>query len=197
MSSERGFTLVEFVVAMAVFSFMLIILVAGFLNVLALHNASVAQSGLQDNAQLLLATIEREIRDSDTATPVTAAGAVATSSTILCLDHGSTLIEPGGAAPFQLVQKPALNCVAVAGTTITLTTGNIQLFFLGFINETTATSITRPSIYFSMRMGTKLAASNFTAAPYDVNTSCLPAQAKRGFCQVATYQDVATPRGIN
>src|SRR5258705_7656478 len=62
--SEQGFTLVELLMAMAVFSFMLLIVVVGFMNIVHLHNQAIASNMAQDNARTVMDEMVRAVRDS-------------------------------------------------------------------------------------------------------------------------------------
>ena len=201
MKKQQGFTLVELVVAMAVFSFMLALLVTGFMTVMNLRNGSVNTGSLQDNANLLTATLEREIRDSNTAVPVNSAGTPVASSSTLCIDN-STLIKPSGGAPFQIMMYTgALRCVG--GTSTQLTTGSIEVFYLNFKNLT-ASIANRPTIGFTMRVGNITANGNLmtgagTAIPpgtYGSDTTCKAGPSRRGVCVVGTFEGTGTPRKV-
>jgi prepilin-type N-terminal cleavage/methylation domain-containing protein len=63
-SSDKGFTLIELLLAMAVFSFMLLIVVAGFINIVRLHNEALAANLAQDNARVAIDAMVKDVRDS-------------------------------------------------------------------------------------------------------------------------------------
>ena len=95
MQSESGFTLVEVLMAMAVFSFMLTIILVGFLSVVRTHESGVVQRSTQQNARLALDQVEKIIHSSAEATTSTANG-----YPVLCLKQaGQTQvleIQPQG-----------------------------------------------------------------------------------------------------
>src|SRR5205823_262577 len=61
---DRGFTMIELLMAMALFSFFLLIVVAGFLNVVRAHNQAIATNAAQDNARVAMDTLVQAVRDS-------------------------------------------------------------------------------------------------------------------------------------
>lgn len=61
---QEGFSLVELTIAMAVFSFMLLIVSKGFLQVLRVQQAGVASRNTQQNARLIMEQMTREARSA-------------------------------------------------------------------------------------------------------------------------------------
>lgn len=64
ISSEKGFTLIEIMLAMAVFSFVLMITVAGFVQVNRQYTKGITVRKAQDSARTIVEQIGREIRTS-------------------------------------------------------------------------------------------------------------------------------------
>ena len=81
-----GFTLVELIVALAFFSFMLLIVSAGFLQVGKIYQAGVASRRTQQAARGTIDDITREVRAAGTIDPATGVGR-------LCLVRGSQVID--------------------------------------------------------------------------------------------------------
>jgi prepilin-type N-terminal cleavage/methylation domain-containing protein len=61
---QSGFTLVELILAMALFSFALLIITAGFLNIVRLHQSGLASRNTQQNTRYGMEDIVREARGS-------------------------------------------------------------------------------------------------------------------------------------
>lgn len=67
IKQPRGFTLVELIVAMALFSMMLLIISVGVLQIMKMYQSGLASRQTQQAARLALEDITREVRNSSTA----------------------------------------------------------------------------------------------------------------------------------
>jgi prepilin-type N-terminal cleavage/methylation domain-containing protein len=85
---ERGFTMVELLIAMAVFSFMMMIVTAGFVQVVKIHQSGIASRTTQQNSRLVLDAVSKDIRLA-----ATAATANPGQKNWLCLARGSLTQE--------------------------------------------------------------------------------------------------------
>ena len=88
LTPAAGFSLIELLVAMAVFSFMLIIISVGFIGIIKINQSTNASRLTQQSASLIIDTIERQLRSSSqvVATPNGALGR-------LCLFNDSQYSE--------------------------------------------------------------------------------------------------------
>jgi prepilin-type N-terminal cleavage/methylation domain-containing protein len=68
---QGGFTLVELLIAMAIFSLMLLVIVSGFLQVVRIQQAAVASRNTQHNARFALEEMVREARTASEVTVIT------------------------------------------------------------------------------------------------------------------------------
>ena len=64
LTSAAGFSLIELLVAMAVFSFMLLIVSTGFIGIIKINQSTNASRLTQQSARLIIETIERKLRAS-------------------------------------------------------------------------------------------------------------------------------------
>src|SRR5262249_28156495 len=64
LKSESGFTLIEYILALAIFSLMLLIIVGGFLNIVHLHQTGLAQRNTQQYSR---SGMEEMVRSSRSA----------------------------------------------------------------------------------------------------------------------------------
>lgn len=87
-AAEAGFSLVELLLAMAVFSFMLLIITAGFINVVRIQQSGVASRSTQQSARLVLDSLMKDVRAASVAR-VRETG----QNDALCLDTGGQTLE--------------------------------------------------------------------------------------------------------
>ena len=87
---QSGFTLVELLVAMSIFSFMLLIVSVSFIGIVHISQAGQASATTQHSARIISETIQRQLRSAETAT---VADDVSPGIKRLCLYYGSTWYE--------------------------------------------------------------------------------------------------------
>ena len=104
MKQEGGFTLIELVVAMAIFGFMLIIVVAGFINIVQLDQNGLASRAVQQNARLVTDDIEQTIRTSTQAWPITSG-----ANTTICMNGSNGIVEYTVSGGILYRGAPAIN----------------------------------------------------------------------------------------
>lgn len=182
---DAGFTLIELLVAMAVFSFMLLIVVVGFMNIVRLHNQALASNMAQDNARTAMNEVVRAIRDSASVqTP--AAGATATQ---LCLSKlggqfQGYYLQAGVLMRSDNCTTPRVNPQAITGSSVT-----VKDFTA--VNGSTGANIVKPQIDIKITVAGGNAAANTTVAG---ETKCNNSNADRTFCSVVTLTSGAVPR---
>jgi prepilin-type N-terminal cleavage/methylation domain-containing protein len=183
---EAGFTMIELMVAMAVFSFMLLIIVVGFINVVRIHNQALASNIAQDNARGAMDELVRAVRDSTgVVTPLPGA-----SSNTLCLADASGppkvyYVSPLPPAANAMLYR-ATDCAAHVGATPVLSQSVKVVGFTATV-ETSGSAIVKPHVELNITV----ASSNGTASPTGV---CGPTNADRQFCSSITLTSGAVPR---
>jgi prepilin-type N-terminal cleavage/methylation domain-containing protein len=180
---ERGFTMIELLVAMAVFSFMLLIITVGFINIVRLHNQAIASNIAQDNARTAMDELVRAVRDSsDVLTP--AAGVPANR---LCLASAS--------GPQQLYYLNANrlyradNCTTPTNVTA-LTSTSVQVASFLATVKTAGPNIVKPQV----EMTITVASNNGTTTGTGASVTCGTSIRDRQFCAVVTLTSGAVPR---
>lgn len=175
--------MIELLVAMAVFSFMLLIIVVGFINIVKLHNQAIASNIAQDNARTAMDELVRAVRDS--AGVVTPAPGVPANR--LCLANASGPQQVYYISGGQLFR--ADNCTAPTGATA-ITTTSVQIAnFLATV-KTAGTNIVKPQV----EMTITVASNNGTTTGVGASVTCGTSNRDRQFCSVVTLTSGAVPR---
>ena len=185
---ERGFTMIELLIAMALFSFFLLIVVAGFLNVVRAHNQAIATNAAQDNARVAMDALVQAVRDSaGVITP-----APNTTSTTLCLADSSGVNREYWVQAVSGVQTLMRGdgCVFPPGAplnqvAITSPSNNVAVFSA----KNTSSISTNPKS--EVELSVTVSSSNGTAT---AGTSCNNNNADRVFCSVVTLSSGAVAR---
>jgi type II secretory pathway pseudopilin PulG len=184
VTRQGGFTMVALVVAMAVFSFMLMIITVGFMNVVRMHNAAVASNVVQDNARTAIDEMVKAVRDSS--------GIVAGSSipgSVMCLAKAS-----GPQQVYYLtsgVLYSADNCPTASRTNVrALTNSYVTVQYFNFVQRNSGANLVKPQIDVSVTIGS----SNGTTTGSGSTTSCTNDNSARQFCSVITLTSGAVPR---
>jgi len=96
-AKASGFSLIELLMAMAVFSFMLLIISAGFIGIVHINQSTTASRNTQQNARIVIETIERQLRSASVVyvqmVPATPPLIPANTQGRLCLMTESTYLE--------------------------------------------------------------------------------------------------------
>lgn len=186
---EAGFTLIELLMAMAVFSFMLLIIVVGFINVVKLHNQALASNMTQDNARKAMNELVRSVRDS-TAVQTPAAGANANE---LCLAKQGGQFQ-GYYVPTSGPQTGVLmrsdNCVNPRINPQAITNSVVSVVNFRATNGSTGSTILKPEVALTITVASNNGTTNVAGA----NTTCKPNNADRAFCSTITLTSGAVPR---
>lgn len=85
---QTGFTLIELIIAMAIFSFMLLILMVGVLQIFKMYQADLSSKRSQEAARTAMDEISRDVRDSNGVMSVHTNG----TQGWICLDSDSLAI---------------------------------------------------------------------------------------------------------
>lgn len=183
-SREGGFTLIELMVAMAVFSFMLLIIVVGFINVVKLHNQALASNTAQDNARTAIDELVRAVRDS--------AGVVSpvpgTPANTLCLANAN-----GPQRVYYLTSAGVLmradDCTA-RNNAVALTSTAVRVTHFEATVTSAGTLIVKPQVELTLTV----ASNNGTTTGSGAAVACGPSNANRTFCSTVTLTSGAVPR---
>jgi type II secretory pathway pseudopilin PulG len=184
--------MIELLVAMSVFSFMLLIIVVGFINVVRLHNQALASNAVQDNARSAMDELVRAVRNS---AAVVTPNAVGAPSSTLCLANAS-----GPQQKFYLVTGPAPtfyktlyqgdNCTAAPSNTRALTSAGVNVADFAATLDTGGAGIVKPEV----RITVTVASNNGTTTGSGATVACNNSNADRQFCSTMTLTSGAVPR---
>ena len=200
--NQAGFTLVELVMAMAVFSFMLTIIMVGFLGVVKTHESGVVQRNTQQNARLAMDQLSKAAQRSSQAITIVTSPATVSTSEIdkVCLaSFGQNLVfevKPIYVSASLTVQSLTLGTISAgqckSAATFTRLTDN-------------SSTVTQFKVTTIPKLGASLGAIETAlsvASAYGVSdldgskqqTSCSPGPGSQ-FCSVTTIDSTAALRG--
>jgi prepilin-type N-terminal cleavage/methylation domain-containing protein len=186
---QAGFTLVELVVAMAVFSMMLLIVVVGFMNIVRLHNAALASNMAQDNARAAMDDMVRAVRDSSgTSTPPTLGpnGTLCLKYTTGPMQYYYTRVVAGVRSLYK-----SDGCGTIPGANErALTNSYVNVNYFQAQVTSSGATIVKPEIQMTLLVGS----SNGTTTNTGLATVCNNNNADRAFCSVVKLTSGATPR---
>ncbi len=190
--NQTGFTMIELLMAMAVFSFMMLIVTTGFIQVVRIHQAGISSRATQQNARIVMDGVSKDIRESGAAT----VGNGGAAKTWLCLSRGSTTLEyavdgSGNLRAGSVSNPPAGTCPSPAITSSWRTLNDSSTQVTQF-----AASATTP---VSPGLGTVLltltiVSRNDTSDLDATQTHCQPGAGSQ-FCAVTTLVSTASLRG--
>jgi hypothetical protein len=180
MKQEDGFTILELTIAMAIFSFMLTIIITGVVMVVGMHNQALEDNIVQTNAQTVMADLERIVRDSSS---VTEPSVLNQTPGYLCLDNGSVKYY---VLKSQLLRATAVNCV-VSTPPVAMTPSDVNVAYFNPVLQSVGV---HPSIRLELLISTP--APTFIGA--GSATSCLPTQPGKTVCSVTRLISIASPR---
>jgi len=180
-NTEAGFTLVELLVAMAIFSFMLLIVVSGFINIVHIHNQAVAANIAQDNARTAMDELVRGVRTSNGVLP-SAAGTLCLTNTsngqqILYYVAGGILNR----ADSPRCTAPGVNVQAITSSIVSVTSFSAVVGTVG---------VPKPEVNIALTV----ASNNGTTSGTGATVKCGPTAADRTFCSAITLTSGAVPR---
>jgi prepilin-type N-terminal cleavage/methylation domain-containing protein len=192
MRRPDGFTMIELLMAMAVFSFMMLIVSAGFIQVVRIQQSGIASRTTQQNARLVIDSITKDVRIS---------AAVTTGNpgqlNWLCLNRGSQTLEyavdpSGNLQVGAIANPPAGTCPvpAFGGTWRTLNDAGTQVTQL----TATTTPPIPPGLGTAMVTLTLVSRNNLTALDA-TKTHCVGGASGAQFCAVTTLSSGASLRG--
>lgn len=188
--NQSGFTLVELTLSMALFSFMLLIITLGFINIVQLHDAALASDQVQDNARSAMDELVQGVRNSaGIVTPTT----IGLPSTTICVANNS-----GTQQIYYVNQKilyrtndcaTNINWTSVEpANTVALTNVGVQVSNFDATVETGGVGITEQEVQFNLTVASDNGTTNSTG------TACANNNSQRAFCAVVSLTSGAVPR---
>lgn len=187
---QGGFTLIELLMAMTLFSVMLLIVVAGFMNVMRLRNESLASNSVQDSARTAMNEVVRSVRDSS---------GVLRGSTIvpgpagrICLSQAGGQVEQYFVLNGVLTRSndcaptaPYVNPVSITSTVVKVTKFDVTQ------ESSSLVSTAKPEMLIKLVVVT----NNGTAViSSDGSAACSSANSGLAFCATTALKSGAVPR---
>jgi prepilin-type N-terminal cleavage/methylation domain-containing protein len=203
-ASDGGFSLIELLVAMSVFSFMLIIISVGFIGIIKINQSTNASRLTQQSARLIIDTVEKQLRASS---QVVITSQNSTLSRI-CLFNDSQYTEygvdsngnlrQGALASLGATCPPIPTAPGVLATWSTLNTNNVASGATDGVKvrRFLATATAGPGTDGGL-VTVELSMTGQGVNDADLNatgTGCLP-KAGSQFCSVTTLMTTAVLRG--
>jgi prepilin-type N-terminal cleavage/methylation domain-containing protein len=188
---QAGFTMIELLVAMAVFSFMLLIIAVGFINVVRLHNEAVASNQVQDSANAAMQELVQAVRDSN-GMDVAKSGVNpfnANFGTFLCLKNLSGVEQAYYVSAANVLTR-ADGCTALNNQQ-PLSSSSVNVTYLGATPETSGPSITKPEMALELTVASANGTATGTAGK---DVGCNDNTYDREFCSTVDLTSGAVPR---
>ena len=184
---QVGFTLVELLVAMSIFSLMLLIVVSGFINIVHLRSQALASNQAQDNARTAINEVVRAVRDSAGVVP----GSIVTgSSGRICLDKLGGQVQQYFVNAGVLTRSDDCALVAPHVNEQAITNSVVQVVDFTIMQENSGPTIVKPELSISVTV----ASNNATTSGSGANTVCDPNTGGVPFCATVKLTSGAVPR---
>ncbi|HSH31748.1 MAG TPA: prepilin-type N-terminal cleavage/methylation domain-containing protein [Candidatus Saccharimonadales bacterium] len=189
-SQQGGFTMIELLLAMALFSFVLLLVAAGFLQVVKLYQSGLASRNTQQNARFGMEQMIRQARGATGAQRV----AATPFTDVLCLNGESARVRfyvgagdrlyrdifasnapcaAGASPPANAISSPDVRVVGFSAVPVTDTTGPVGV----------------TSVQLTLRVASDVTLLN------PARTACDPAASGSQFCSLTTFTSTASLRG--
>lgn len=177
--------MIELLVAMTVFSFMLLIIVVGFMNVVRMRNQALASNVAQDNARTAINELVRAVRDSTGV--VTPVAGVPASQLCLASSGGPQRLYYVSATDGRLYR--ADGC-AVPVNAQAVTSSSVRVANFVATVKSSGPTIVKPQVELTVTV----ASNNGTTTGSGATIACGPSNAERMFCSTVTLTSGAVPR---
>jgi prepilin-type N-terminal cleavage/methylation domain-containing protein len=182
MMGKRGFTMIELLISMAVFSFMLLIVSSGVIDIVRMENQSLASNSAQDNARSAMDELVQAVRDSS---GVTTPSTVGVPSSMLCLKNDSGVQQAYYLSSAVLYRSD--DCSAYTNT-VALTSSQVQVSQFQATVTTGGTGITEHEVEIKLTVASDNGTTN------GGGTACNNNDVDREYCSVVTLTSGAVPR---
>lgn len=188
--SAAGFTLIELILAMAVFSFMLLIVVSGFMTIVHMHNQAAALNDAQDNAQAAMDQVVEAVRNSPSGVAPVVLGTPPQGAS-LCVQNssGSEQIFYVDSASKALMR--ATDCTNRLNAQA-LTNANVFVSnFAPTLVTTSGSAGSKPDVEVALTVATNNGTTNGASGEA---VQCGVGTSQQTFCSVVTLKSGAAPR---
>jgi prepilin-type N-terminal cleavage/methylation domain-containing protein len=209
LPGQSGYTLIELVLAIAVFSFMLLIIVNGYLNVFRIYQNGLASRDTQQNGRIGMEELVRAVREAKDIRGVATAG----DFDYVCLELPNGYIRklmvfiPGGdtyQAMYVVTAPPGpglsitncggLNPTSAGAVAQKLTSNNVEVVEFKPVVVNTVAPSGNQSVQLVVKVATHNPSGSIVGGVGATHKSC-DAVSGSQFCSISVYQSSATVRG--
>jgi Tfp pilus assembly protein PilW len=144
----QGFTIIEAIVATAVFAFFIVSLLGVYLSILRLDSRTRGQRAVTDNTRFIMEYLSKEVRDGRIDYTAVDCGGTVTSTADLCLINQNGESEHIYAQnPVGLISGDGTNLIlSKNGTATSLNSASVKITKLEFLVSPSTDSLTQNSI---------------------------------------------------
>ena len=187
-SKQNGFTLVELILAMAIFSFMLLIILIGFLTIVHLHQSGIAMRDAQQNARYASEDVVRTFRSATDATVTPTANP---NLNTLCLTVGGASVLYRVDATGRLLRDTftLASCPPGFVTETALTSASVNVIGFSIDRQSSGGLALASMIRLSVA-----SVSSYTFTGSAGTMTCTPGQAASQYCSVANIITASSTR---
>jgi prepilin-type N-terminal cleavage/methylation domain-containing protein len=177
---QAGFTLIELLMAFSLFSFVLLLMVGGFIYTMRIYQNGVATRNTQEAARLISETLTRQIR---TASKVEIVG-----SGLCIVNNNAVTFEVTAADVITRRVAPDNNCSNMAGTAEPITSADVLVrrFEPVILTDTDSNPVS---------VELTLLVTSPTVDLLDVNSRCQPGVGSQ-FCSSTLYFNAISLRNL-
>lgn len=202
---QAGYTLIELLLAMSIFSFMLLLILSGYLSVFRLYQNGLASRDTQQNGRYAMEEMVRTVRESKDVVGAVTSG----DFDSVCLQSQSgamsklTTVVAGSFRKLMIIVNPnplafdLANCTSLSPTTVgassqelTSTKVEVVSFKPQIIPAPSATGY--KGVKLALKIGTHT--SDLVETLSSGQKSCTSASGSQ-FCAITAYESSATVRG--
>jgi prepilin-type N-terminal cleavage/methylation domain-containing protein len=179
---QKGFTLVEMIMAMAIFSFMLLIILIGFLNIVHLHQAGISARDAQQNARFATEDMVRTMRESS-------AAQINGAQDLLCLTVGGTAVQYRRDAAGRIYRGTGTTCAGPFSESALTSSSTYVVAVKYDLQGGVANNPSIVTIHLSVALS-----STYTYTGTVGDMHCGLAQAAAQYCSVANINTAGSTR---
>ena len=181
--------MIELMLSMASFSFLLLVIVVGFINIAQLHDEALATNQAQNSAQSAMDELVQGVRNS---TGVASTFTVGAPMTTLCLANADGVQDVYYVHQKVLYETPDcatnLNWATEPTGSLALTDAGEQVSNFQATVETGGLGVSEQEVRLTITIGSNNGSTN------GAGTSCLNNDRSRAFCSIVTLTSGAVPR---
>jgi prepilin-type N-terminal cleavage/methylation domain-containing protein len=180
--SKAGFTMIELLIAMTIFSFMLLIVASGFIDIVRMQNQSLASNMAQDSARSAMDELVQAVRNSTGVVSISPS-----TPSILCLANSTGVQQAYYVNSSNGILYRSDDCTAYTNT-VALTSAQVQVSAFTVTVETSGPAITVPEVEIAMTVASNNGSTNIAG------NACKADSVDRQFCSIVTLTSGAVPR---